>query len=312
MDNICHTLVGAVCGEAGLKHRTRLASTTLMIAANLPDVDVAVFLTDVPSVAFRRGVTHGVLAQALLPPLLALGLFLVARRRQAGNGPPLHLGWLVALAYVGVFSHVGLDLLNNYGVRLLMPLSGQWFYGDTLFIVDPWLWAVLGAGVWWARRSMTARPARHAIVVAALYIALMVVGARTARQVVTETWHQAHGTEPAALMVGPRPVTPFTRDVIVDAGDHYETGTFSWFTSTVVFAPDVVAKNDRLGVVAVARREPEVAGFLVWSRFPAWTVTPGADGVAVRVGDMRFGAVRRLLGGRGFEAQVTVPSGAVD
>ena len=56
MDNVCHTLVGAAFGEAGLKRRTRFGGATLMIAANLPDLDVLVFTTDVPSVAFRRGV----------------------------------------------------------------------------------------------------------------------------------------------------------------------------------------------------------------------------------------------------------------
>jgi hypothetical protein len=40
MDNLCHTLVGAALGEAGFKRRTRFASATLMIASNLPDIDV--------------------------------------------------------------------------------------------------------------------------------------------------------------------------------------------------------------------------------------------------------------------------------
>ncbi|MGE5198160.1 MAG: metal-dependent hydrolase, partial [Rhodospirillaceae bacterium] len=44
-------------------------------------------------------------------------------------------------------SHPFLDWLNNYGVRLLMPFSERWFYGDTLFIVDPWLWLILGGAV---------------------------------------------------------------------------------------------------------------------------------------------------------------------
>src|SRR5688572_20546197 len=39
MDNVCHTLVGAALGEAGLKQRTRYGNVTLMIAANLPDID---------------------------------------------------------------------------------------------------------------------------------------------------------------------------------------------------------------------------------------------------------------------------------
>ena len=62
MDNLCHTLVGAALAEAGLKRRTRYGSATLMIASNLPDIDVLVFATSTPSVAFRRGWTHGILA----------------------------------------------------------------------------------------------------------------------------------------------------------------------------------------------------------------------------------------------------------
>ena len=55
MDNLCHTLVGAALGEAGLKRQTRFGNATLMIASNLPDIDVLVFATSTPSVAFRRG-----------------------------------------------------------------------------------------------------------------------------------------------------------------------------------------------------------------------------------------------------------------
>ena len=71
MDNLCHTLVGAALGEAGLKRRTPLAMATLLVGANLPDVDAVTYVyADSPtSFAFRRGWTHGVLAMAVLPIL---------------------------------------------------------------------------------------------------------------------------------------------------------------------------------------------------------------------------------------------------
>ena len=37
--------------------------------------------------------------------------------------------------------------MNTYGVRFLMPFDGTWFYGDTLFVVDPWFWLLCAAGV---------------------------------------------------------------------------------------------------------------------------------------------------------------------
>jgi nucleoside-diphosphate-sugar epimerase len=45
MDPVCHTLAGAAIGEAGLKQRTSLGMATLIVAANLPDVDVLVYAT---------------------------------------------------------------------------------------------------------------------------------------------------------------------------------------------------------------------------------------------------------------------------
>ena len=66
MDNLCHTLAGAALGKAGLASRTRYGMATLMVSANLPDIDVAVFLTDTLPMSFRRGWTHGVLAQLTL------------------------------------------------------------------------------------------------------------------------------------------------------------------------------------------------------------------------------------------------------
>src|SRR5882672_8876610 len=211
MDNVCHTLVGAALGEAGLKHRTRWGSATLMIASNLPDVDVLVFATSTPSVAFRRGWTHGILADLLLPPLLAGVMMLIASRARARHpesaDPLPRPSQLLLLSYIGVILHVLMDLLNNYGVRLLMPFSQHWFYGDVLFIVDPWLWVVLGAGVGLARRWRSVRPARGSLLLSAAYVLAMIVGARAARSEIVDRWQQVQGSPPRASMVGPVPVT---------------------------------------------------------------------------------------------------------
>jgi inner membrane protein len=69
----------------------------------------------------------------------------LVRRRRHPDKPPARLGPLVALAYLSVLSHPVLDWLNTYGVRLLMPFDGSWFYGDALFIIDPWLWLLMAA-----------------------------------------------------------------------------------------------------------------------------------------------------------------------
>jgi inner membrane protein len=305
MDNLCHTLVGAAMGKAGLDRRTRFGTAALMVAANVPDVDVLVFLTDTSSLPFRRGWTHGILAQLALPVAVTAVFWAIDRLRPArsvtGGSPPFHAGWLLLLAYLGVYSHVLLDFLNTYGVRLLAPFDWRWFYGDAVFIVDVWLWITLGLGVWLARRRRSSRPARAALVVAACYVAAMMVSARAAREIVLDAWRDTHGAEPRALMVGPVPLTPFRREIIVDAGDRYQVGYFDWGTRTVEWEPMAMPKNDRLPEVAAARADPGIQAFLVWSRFPSWDIQTTSEGARVTVRDMRF-----MAGGRQFSASTVV------
>lgn len=312
MDNLCHTLVGAACGEAGLKRRTAYGNATLMIAANLPDVDVLSFLSDVNPISFRRGWTHGILAQVLLPIALTLIVYAIARLRpRRTDGPPVHAGWLLGLSFIGVYSHVFLDFLNNYGVRLLAPLDWRWFYGDALFIADPWLWMVLGVGVWLARRQGRPAPARAAIAFASCYIAVMLVSAQSARAVVADTWRETRGSSPQALMVGPMPVTPFTRQVIIDARNRYETGTFAWFPTGVTMDPEPILRNAGHPAVKIARLQaPPVRDFLVWARFPFWTIEPDSEGTRVTVGDVRFNS--RTFRRARFQASTVVRDADTD
>ena len=304
MDNLCHTLVGATLGEAGLKRRTAYASATLMIASNLPDVDVLVFATGTPSVAFRRGWTHGILADLLLPLLLTAVVVWFARRRGRLDVRPRAI---LLLSYIGVILHVSMDLLNTYGVRLLMPFSQRWFYGDVLFIVDPWLWAALGIGVWLARGRKSTVPARTALLVSVVYVLAMIVSARLARAEIVDRWQQVEGRPPIAVLVGPVPVTPLRRQVIVDAGDRYETGTFSWEPRSVRFDHDDGPKNDSDPRVIEARDAPNVRAFLVWSRFPFWTLQPQDGATRVTVGDMRFSGGPGVAV-RNFTQSVIVPA----
>ena len=307
MDNFCHTLVGAACGEAGLKRTTRFGNATLMIAANLPDLDVLSFVTDTDPISFRRGWTHGVIAQLVLPLAFTAVMYAIGRLRapRSDAGPPLRIGWLLLLSYLGVYSHVFLDFLNNYGVRVLAPVDWRWFYGDTLFIADVWLWLVLGVGVWLARRQHRPEPARAGLVFASCYIALMLTSAQVARTVVSGVWRDVHGTEPRALMVGPLPFTPFTRTVIIDAGNRYDVGTFRWWPTTVTFETEQVVKNSGQPLVNVARAAPPIREFLVWARFPYWTMTREQGGTRVTVGDVRF--MSRSIRRANFQTSVLIP-----
>ena len=158
MEPLAHTLAGACLAESGLKRLSPLATSTLVIAANIADVDGACYLHSADfAFAFRRGWTHGVLSIILLPVAVTAAMLAIDRvlSRRQPKRQPAQARALLGLAALGVLSHPFLDWLNNYGVRLLMPFSDRWFYGDTLFVVDPWLWLILGGAVMLAWTTQT-------------------------------------------------------------------------------------------------------------------------------------------------------------
>lgn len=183
MDNLTHSLLGAALGQAGLKRKTGLAMPALIIGANLPDVDAACFfwLEGTEHLGFRRGITHGPLAMLLLPVILAGLLWWYDRwQTRRGTRPEARLAvsfkWLYLLSLIGCFSHPALDWLNVYGIRLLEPFSSQWIYGDTLFIIDVWWWALLGFGVWLSLRRERAGKTWRWPAIATLAASLLYLG----------------------------------------------------------------------------------------------------------------------------------------
>jgi inner membrane protein len=147
MDNLTHSLVGLVAAKAGLERLSPMATTVCVLAANAPDLDI---LTTLGGKWFylhnHRGITHsivGTLTLALLiPALFYAGDLILARIRK--REPRVKFRGLLIASLILSASHPLMDWTNNYGVRPLLPWSGQWFYGDLVFIVDPWLWLLLG------------------------------------------------------------------------------------------------------------------------------------------------------------------------
>jgi inner membrane protein len=226
MDNLTHSLAGALIGQAGLKRKTGLGMPALIIGANIPDIDAACFLwlDGIEHVGFRRGITHGPPAMLLLPLVLA-GLLYGYDRWQAKRGKrpkarlPVRFGWLYVLSLIGCLSHPALDWMNVYGVRLLEPFSSQWFYGDVLFIIDIWLWLGMGLAVWFSLRRERRggewlKPARIALAGVGLYIAANGIVTAMAERDGTALMKHAYGVEPTLIVASPRPVLFWQRDIL--------------------------------------------------------------------------------------------------
>jgi inner membrane protein len=148
LDNLTHSLVGITAAKAGLERLSPGASLLCVLAANSPDSDIIVlaFGDRWDFLQYHRGITHaivGVVFLALLLPLIFYGVDrLWARLRQ--RPPKTKFRGLLIASFIVSATHPLLDWTNNYGIRFLLPWNPHWSYGDLVFIVDPFLWVVLG------------------------------------------------------------------------------------------------------------------------------------------------------------------------
>ena len=151
MEPVTHFLFGAAMGRAGLNRKTALATATLTLAAEAPDVDV---LSRFGGSAFgmnhHRGFTHSFLGVPLVAAAVVGFIYLLWRlrgRKTRDPNLPARWGLLFAFACLAGFSHILLDFTTSYGVRPFWPFSERWYSWDIIFIVEPVLLVALVLGL---------------------------------------------------------------------------------------------------------------------------------------------------------------------
>ncbi len=317
MDPICHTMVGAALASTGLQRKTRFGCATLLLGANLADVDVISYAWgETTALGFRRGITHGVLALIILPFLLAGAMMLMDRLLRRGRGSAaasVDFKWLLALSAIAVFSHPTLDFLNVYGVRWLMPFDDTWFYGDVLYIADPWMWAILAVALIaarWRRNRIAprvfARPACVGLLAAFAYVIAMAAGESISRRVVEAS---LRGAEIPRFMVAPVPVDPFRRTVVIDGKSAYRLGVVELLPIPHFFLDERRIPKGEGAPARLAAATGVGQIFLDWARFPFFEIDDSRADPAVYFIDARytldrdalFGAVRIPLSMAGAE-----------
>jgi inner membrane protein len=192
-----------------------------------------------------------------------------------------------------------------------MPFSKEWFYGDTLFIIDPWVWLMLLVGLFYsarmekAKRSRSTVPAQVALATVTLYIGAMAISGREARAIITREF-AATGARAGDVMAGPVPLDPFVRRFVVEEDHRYRAGTFHWLKQPHIDASQVLEfPRGRTSHPAVTRAAETALGirFLGWARYPTFEVQPlGSERFLVHIVDLRY--ARRP--GEGFGA-VSIP-----
>lgn len=313
MDNLTHSLAGWALGQAGLKTRSRKGLAALILGANLPDVDV--FLGWVPwtPLATHRGFTHSIVGGVLvMPPLLFALLWLldrwqVSRGTRFRSGLPMRPWWLLALSYIGALTHPYLDLLTTYSVQLFSPFSAAWYHADALFIIDIWIWLLLGGAIYWSRLRERnggdwTRPPRVAIALLLAYISLNLAISERAIAAVRRVSPGAQ-----RVFASPPPALFWRRALVWRDGGCDRRATDHPFGSGFMLEPGCTPPNlDDPLVQRAIRRDPALQRFLRWSILPEAKVERGRCIARVTIGDGRYGR-----GGRSQLAHESlVPTGA--
>ncbi|MSR65101.1 MAG: metal-dependent hydrolase [Verrucomicrobiae bacterium] len=206
MDTIAHGLAGAVIGYCGFRQRAgRAALAASVLGAEFPDIDIVLLLVNSETyLNWHRGITHSVL---LLPVWSWIVAFLVWDMMGRKN---FRILWGASAA--GMLSHLVMDWITSYGTMLLSPVSDARFSLNLVFILDPYVWAMLGVGLWAVIRSQKPRPGLICIGVLCAYLLLCSAAKLHARH---EARREGGSGELTAYA---QPLRPFSWTVVRDEG----------------------------------------------------------------------------------------------
>jgi membrane-bound metal-dependent hydrolase YbcI (DUF457 family) len=277
MFNSTHTFVGFAVARIGAEKWAPYATATAVIAANLPDIDsVAGFWGTAAYLDHHRGITHSLIGVPILSLILASVMCFFS-----GNFWKTYSVALIAMA-----THPALDYLNPYGLRPFLPFNAKWYYGDAVFILDPYLDTILLLGLiggWrWEHR-------KRLVTWASVVLALAYVGFRLevhARALAEITAYYSKRPDAVKWAVLPRMGDLLRQDQILAS----PTGV----VKSDVCAPCIDTEFASLEsapsseVVTKASRARSAESLLCFARFPVTRIKELPSGYRVTFLDFRF------------------------
>lgn len=308
MEPLTHILTGACLGRSGLNRKTALATVTLTLATESPDIDIlAYFRGSVFGFAHHRGFTHSLIGAPLMAAFvigLVRGWYALIKSQGRDTRTPPNWKLLYVYAIFGCLVHLLQDFTNNYGVRPFAPFNLKWYSWDIVFILDPIMLAALSLGlivpgilrlvseeVGAAKPKFRGRGgAIAALACLALVIFVRDVEHRRALTFMSSVTYQ--NQEPLQVSAFPTALSPFAWNGVVETQNFFQlfpvnvnTGQLDPEDQSVVrykpqeTAVTLAAKKSRLGQV-----------YLDWAQYPLVETQklPGSDGYQVTFADLRF------------------------
>lgn len=275
MDNLTHSLAGALLGQMGLKRASRFALAGCVLGANAPDIDViAPLFLPVDNIAFHRGPTHALFGLPFMAAGTVALLWLLDRLRPGKPGAlPFRPGPLFLVTLLAVISHPFLDWLTTYAVAFWAPLGDRWYSANAIFIIDWVYWIILVAGIWLSvrrwRRGGThpGRPAMIAGGVLLAYIGANVAWSAHAERSLAAALHQ-RGVQPRLIVASPPPFAFWERTLAWRTNRIWGAGSFSPATGLQLEPATYPLRLDDPRFLRARAERRMVRSFLYWSRMP--------------------------------------------
>jgi inner membrane protein len=310
-------LTGACVSRAGLNRKTALATLTLVLAFEAPDIDSVTYIWGtITGLEHHRGITHSLIGAPFLAAAVVALVYGIHRWRSArqksvtesGSGstlPRLTPNWkmLYGYALLGALVHLFQDFTNNYGIRPFAPFSEKWYSWDIVFIVDPimllamFLALVLPGLMALVSEEIGSRKpqfrGRGAAIFALICLAVVILvrDFEHRRAVNALNARTYHGEDPLRASAFPKPINPFSWNGVVETQGFLEmvpvdSGSGEIDPQNIAF---VRYKPEETPVSLAAKKSRLGRVYLDWAQYPLVTVEKlEGGGYQAQFEDLRF------------------------
>jgi inner membrane protein len=298
LEPITHFLTGACLARAGFNRKSALATATMTLAAEAPDLDVFWgFKGPVLGFAHHRGFTHSFLGLFLTAAVVTAFMHLIwLLRGKRTNVPGLEPRWglLFIFAYVAGLTHILLDFTNNYGVRPFWPLWEKWYSWDIVFIFEPALYIFLIGALIIPGLFFWHEPpprGRKAAVVGLLCVAALWAFRDHEHRHAVQAIKQQRFQSAAPIRVS---VYPYFWSLthwyaVAETPDFFATTDINSRTGTLDLSQlEFLPKPPETPATLAAKRTYLGRGYLDWAQYPYVTEAQDGENVAVHFKDLRF------------------------
>ena len=277
MEPITHLLTGYHLSNlwpSSLKYSRR----AVILGALFPDIDhILIILHKEYYLLYHRTFTHSILTA----PLFAFFLVFIFKMKHK-NGVFSSYFFLV---FIGILSHLALDLVVSYGIKLFYPF-GQWSYLSWSYVIDI---VILGLLIFplLLQKLKDFQAQKTSLISLILVLSFLLFRGYLHNQ----TLNHFHQLYPTSLKIGvmPTPFSPFRWKVIVEKQNAYQYFEFNWLKKQKLHLK-VFLKNQEIPLPI--NTLPLVKIFLNWAQFP-WVQKESNTAFYLR--DLRFYYPQRLL-----------------